>query len=56
MLNRLSEVERLLKEVDIGKATSFDLPITVTRDGKKYTLDLTEGDGNRMLTAIEVND
>jgi len=54
ILNRLNTVEELLRQADLGKATTFDLPITVRKNGKSYVLDITEGEGNRMLTAVEV--
>lgn len=54
LLNRMNELERLLQEAQIGRATTFDLPITVMKDGKEFVLDIVEGDGNRMLTATEV--
>lgn len=56
LLNRVLEIEQLLRQANLGKATTFDLPITVQKNGKSYVLDITEGDGNRMLTATEVTE
>lgn len=55
VLNRLTTIEELLRSGEIGRVTTFELPITVTKNGKSYTLDIVEGEGHRMVTAVEIH-
>ena len=56
LLNRVSELEQRLSDESIGHATTFDLPIIVQRGNKKFKLDINDGEGNRMVTCVEIPD
>jgi len=47
LLNRVNMIERTLEAAELGIAKTFNLPITVSKGGVKYILDIREGDGTR---------
>ena len=54
LLNRVNELERQLSSADVGRATTFDLPITVKHNGENFVMNIKNINGTNMVICDKV--